>query len=115
MKNGKEIVREWLLENGFDGLHHESDCGCKVDDLAPCGECFSECTAGYEIKWPCGCGDWVISSSKEYAIKDECLICGERTASGSSAKNIICEPCAKKNNLCEKCGVVITPKEVCND
>ena len=34
-----EIVLEYLEEHGFDGLCTD-DCGCSVDDLAPC---CSEC------------------------------------------------------------------------
>ena len=55
------------------------------------------------------CYDKVVLACMSY---DKCQICGERTASGSSAKNIICEPCAKKNNLCEKCGDQVSePKQ----
>jgi len=47
----KEIVKKYLEDNGYDGLT-SGDCGCKVDDLVPCGGatcCGShmDCKAGY--------------------------------------------------------------------
>lgn len=29
-----EIVREYLIQHGYDGLC-DDDCGCEIDDLAP--------------------------------------------------------------------------------
>lgn len=52
----KEIVKEYLKENGFHGLVHEdSECGCERGDLIPCCENMSECEPGYKVK--CNCGD----------------------------------------------------------
>jgi len=49
-----DIVKQYLIANGYDGLYNE-DCGCVVDDLIPCGDCFDNCIPGY--KWDhCGCG-----------------------------------------------------------
>jgi hypothetical protein len=44
-----EIVREHLRREGFDGLcYPDIDCGCVLDDFAPCGEPSLEyCRAGY--------------------------------------------------------------------
>jgi hypothetical protein len=45
-----EIVQEYLKSNGYDGLYNE-DCGCKIDDLCPCGiEGVWDCKAGYVRK-----------------------------------------------------------------
>ena len=45
--NVREIVINWLQEHGYDGLYCE-DCGCGVDDLAPCAELpMFDCNAGY--------------------------------------------------------------------
>ena len=47
-KTVEEIVKEYLEENGFDGLYNSNaDCACKLDDLYPCGGICTECTAGY--------------------------------------------------------------------
>jgi len=44
-----EIVRRWLLEHRHDGLYFVNggeECGCGIDDLAPCGEPFPrDCVA----------------------------------------------------------------------
>lgn len=34
-----EMIAEWLLDHGFDGLANgEVECGCSVTDLAPCSD-----------------------------------------------------------------------------
>lgn len=53
-----QIVRQWLLDNGYDGLVWLSPgeaCGCSFRDgagLFPCGEPASECQAAY--RWSDG-------------------------------------------------------------
>ena len=43
-----EIVKKYLIENGYDGLvDEESECGCLVSDLAPCEEIQGICKAAY--------------------------------------------------------------------
>jgi hypothetical protein len=44
----KEIVKEYLEKNSFDGLCTE-DCGCRNDDLMPCGEGFIQCVPGHLV------------------------------------------------------------------
>jgi len=46
--NVREILKQWLIDNDYDGLQHESDCGCQVSDLVPCGEGNLECEAGHK-------------------------------------------------------------------
>jgi len=43
-----EIVCEWLVANGYDGLAGDG-CGCTVDDLMPCNDCHNECVAGHHV------------------------------------------------------------------
>ena len=44
-----DIVKQYLMDNGYDGLYSD-DCGCFVNDLAPCcGEDITHCSAGYLI------------------------------------------------------------------
>ena len=62
-----DIVRKGLREDGYDGLYSENgECACLVEDLTPCGEIGSECTAG----WKEDCkdcldheADWHITSN----------------------------------------------------
>lgn len=46
----QDIVKKWLIDNGFDGLCTD-DCGCEVADLMPCGEPYN-CEAGHKIPCP---------------------------------------------------------------
>ena len=43
------IVREWLIENAYDGLVSDRcECGCSIDDLMPCGfDCIESCLPAY--------------------------------------------------------------------
>ncbi len=45
----KEIVKEWLEENGFDGLWY-TNCGCFTGDLMPCSSFSGHCQGGYTVK-----------------------------------------------------------------
>jgi hypothetical protein len=46
--NCEEIIEEYLIRNGFDGLFNEAgQCACKLNDLFPCLDCFDECEPGY--------------------------------------------------------------------
>jgi hypothetical protein len=63
----KEIVKEYLSNNGYDGLFSDIiDCGCEISDLMPCCyEGIENCESGYKY---CRKGDnrnWVILRSKE--------------------------------------------------
>lgn len=45
------IVKQYLEANGYDGLvESDYECGCRTNDLAPCGEINGNCIAAYE--WP---------------------------------------------------------------
>ena len=52
----KEIVKEYLEKNGFDGLYDTWRCACLLtdNDFMICDE-PRDCRAGY--KGPCTCGD----------------------------------------------------------
>ena len=45
-----EIILEYLEEHGFDGLC-TNECGCSIDDLAPCccSECVMDCVPARKI------------------------------------------------------------------
>lgn len=44
----KEIIENWLKENGYDGIYSPGECACKIGDLMPCGTDASECEPGYQ-------------------------------------------------------------------
>ena len=71
-----EIIFEYLSKNGFDGLCTD-ECGCSVDDLAPCcSECVMDCVParkitvteanklGMEVDDDC---EWIMVPAKEAA------------------------------------------------
>jgi hypothetical protein len=61
-----EIVKKYLTDNGYDGLCTEN-CGCRLDDLAPCADDFTRCVPGYEVKCDelsCCDAGWHISVMK---------------------------------------------------
>lgn len=63
----KEIVKEYLEKNGYDGLLND-DCACLLNDLYPCGE-IGNCQAGYKGACTCGEGcDWDVYSDKTAAL-----------------------------------------------
>lgn len=52
----RDIVKDRLIKDGYDGLYSENgECACEVDDLFPMCEQNLDCTAGHKI--PCDCGD----------------------------------------------------------
>ena len=68
--NVHEILKTWLKDNGYDGLFNSvGQCGCKIDDLAPCCESCTECEPGYEVPCDGTCDDprvckWHIQKEK---------------------------------------------------
>lgn len=51
--NVKEIIKKYLMENGYNGLCCE-DCGCFINDLIPCDDVCDHCVPGYEDITPEG-------------------------------------------------------------
>ncbi|MCL2793604.1 MAG: hypothetical protein FWD87_11010 [Spirochaetaceae bacterium] len=45
-----EIVKEYLKENGYDGLCSPY-CGCGVNNLDACDSDFSECVPAYKVPY----------------------------------------------------------------
>ena len=53
MKNPtvEKILADYLRANGFDGLYNSDiECGCHVDDLAPCNSLWPHCQAGHRFE-----------------------------------------------------------------
>lgn len=66
--NVKEILKDYLVKNGFDGLCHDwMECGCEINDLCPCLENdISSCEPAYKTKCNCEkdvCG-WHMTTEK---------------------------------------------------
>ena len=68
MVDVKEIVKEYLIKNKFDGLWSD-ECACEISDLIPCEDSwgFSKCKPGYKFPCPESCGehDFHIGEKKE--------------------------------------------------
>ena len=44
----EEILKQYLKANGYAGLAHpDTECGCLLDDLIPCGSYFAKCQPEY--------------------------------------------------------------------
>ena len=48
----KEIVKKYLADNGYGGLHND-DCGCFDDDLFPCDGPCDTCEPAYKVPAHC--------------------------------------------------------------
>lgn len=62
-----QIIKDYLIANGFGGLQNDAECGCEISDLVPCDNDFSCCTPGYKVVPPDGtdCGfDFYICQNK---------------------------------------------------
>lgn len=67
----RDILIAYLRANGYDGLAGE-DCGCGVDDLAPCEGYPMGCVPAHEV--PCPGEDGEDSEGR----CGECGGCGEK-------------------------------------
>lgn len=45
-----EGLKNYMEKHGYTGLLYPCECGCSIDNLAPCGEDYSGCTLGYVIE-----------------------------------------------------------------
>ena len=49
----KEIILDYLKQNGYGGLSNDVGCGCYDDDLVPCGEPCDLCEPAYKVPAHC--------------------------------------------------------------
>lgn len=71
MKTVKEILQKWLKDNGYDGLA-AADCGCGLDDLFPCGDCFEHCKPARK-RMCCDCNTRVTDCDFEHISFQGCF------------------------------------------
>jgi hypothetical protein len=69
------MVRDRLIDDGYDGLTNEEDCGCDLENLAPCSSIGEDCRAGYKVPCTCGECDWHIVAERPDA-DGESGVCG---------------------------------------
>ncbi len=63
-----EIVRAHLEAVRCDGLVQvDADCGCLIDDLAPCSSDFSSCEPGYRGVLKDDPTEWAMYRTREAA------------------------------------------------
>ncbi len=61
-----EILKQHLVDNGFDGLvNGDAECGCDLSDLQPCGESFADCKPAYKRIDPSGEHDFLFFEEKQ--------------------------------------------------
>jgi len=70
----RQIIHQFLKSNLFDGLYNADDqCGCRIDDLAPCNEFCLNCEPGY-IKFSTDSQmdtGWIIGPIKQLPTKTD--------------------------------------------
>lgn len=67
-----------LLAGGFTGIVCPGECGCRLDDLMPCGASAENrdhatgipigCQPGYAHEDPRGGDNWVVSTKREAPV-----------------------------------------------
>ncbi len=65
------IVRHFIRNEGYDGLCF-TDCGCSVDDLAPCDEGpFHDCVVAVNTGPKHDANDWFEPLVQEWPAKEK--------------------------------------------
>lgn len=101
-----DMVRLYLVDHGFDGLYsYPGECGCELDDLAPCPEGpQSGCIAAYKrlgCSKDCGMGcKWHVVQTKPKAKKKKAA---KKKTKAKKCKHDV-QPCDNEGWACTKCG-----------
>jgi len=66
----KEIVRQYLVRHGYDGLYSDLlECGCDLADLMPCdGNCHG-CIPGYKVEDQSDEFEFLIAPEKDTDLR----------------------------------------------
>lgn len=79
-----EMAKHYLQTRGYEGLcYPDFDCGCDIDDLAPCCEMTERCQAAWRTESgyiPVKNGEYVcpVCGQKSYPNYGTCAFCGRR-------------------------------------
>lgn len=67
-----QVVTSAITLGGFGGLYNKFEpCGCKVGDLAPCGELKGSCRLAYGHTDPTDPEFWVMTELKTEPTEEE--------------------------------------------
>lgn len=83
----KQILVKYLRDYGYGGLFYDGgECGCVVENLAPCGEIQTDCEPGYRHDCNCGGGcSWHVGPQRAAEhIGEHCGGCSHAIASQST-------------------------------
>lgn len=116
----KEIVEEWLEGEGYEGLYNEAECGCRLCDLAPCGEMSQNCEAAFLFdcsrcaKRPsCDLADeeqpWLMSTSKDFCTPDYTVTAPVAACVAENAALPACAPLTAGEGVYVEAGEWIIP------
>jgi hypothetical protein len=56
--NVKEIIKDHLESEGFDGLASGQDCSCETSDLFPCDGHWGYCDPAYRVDCQHDCNEF---------------------------------------------------------
>lgn len=76
----REIIEQYLKENGYDGLYCPiyGECACVVGDLMPCDNDCSECEPGYRHPGDSDSDFYIKEEKFKPREDDRCEDCEER-------------------------------------
>lgn len=72
IKTVETILKDYLTQNGYDGLFFPGECACLKEDLEPCGHLNKDCQPGYRVEStnPDDDCDWYIQPNRpEFKIQ----------------------------------------------
>ena len=68
-KTVREVVKEYLTTNGYDGLAGDY-CGCSLDDLMICDAYSGDCVVGYKHLMTQEYSDWLSENDPENGVNE---------------------------------------------
>lgn len=79
-----EMVEDRLRAMGVDGLVHPwTECGCRCEDLMPCGAPHPECEAAYDVGPYDESDHWMVAAHKNGRLRAKAAVIHEwRTREG---------------------------------